>query len=153
MEQELIKYKQAFLKRRIIRIALLVVIIVGYFFASAIAKQPSAEHIAAFLNGFHAGTLGAFIGIAIGLAILTIRTARSPERLKKQYIKEKDERNILIRYKAMTITCLIVFLALYIAVLASSFFGNITVYCTLLAVLFFFMFVLFTSFAWYRSKH
>lgn len=87
-----------------------------------------------FILGFQSGI---FIGMVVGLVSFIIKfkaSLRNDEELKKQYIKENDEREKLIGYKASVFVIIALLISLAFGTVVSGFFNEI-VFFTLLSVL------------------
>ena len=90
------------------------------------------EHIRDFMDGFQ---LGFFIGLFSVLMVFLIKTIiaiRKPEKLKKLYISETDERNLLILQKSGSSGMNIAMYGLAVAAAIAGNF-NYTVFFTLLS--------------------
>jgi len=94
------------------------------------------EHIPEFISGFQAGIISGIFGCLAFFIIRNIAAFRNPDRLKKLYISETDERKLFIRQKSNSAGMNII---TYGLALGTAVFGNIndTVFLTLLAACFF----------------
>ncbi|HIT54066.1 MAG TPA: hypothetical protein IAD07_09040 [Candidatus Fimivicinus intestinavium] len=104
-----------------------------------------------FGSGFQAGMVLSLLVLSLVSFISTIRTCRNPEKLKKAYVEEMDERTQLISRKAFSAVGWAFFLVLPPALLTAMFFSS-TVGLTLLAVLLFFLAVLLVSLVYHRRR-
>lgn len=125
-------YKKTLKKRKMLYgAAILLNLCLSFFimYKSGVKELPAnIANIFEFLSGFMAG-------LSILLAVVLLRYNRAmsdSRRMKEAYIKENDERLILVRQKSgapiLIITSVIMMLA---GVLAGCF--NSTVFCTLVA--------------------
>ena len=85
---------------------------------------------AGYSTGFFSGVVGAVIVLAIRCAVVL----RDPEKLKKLYILETDERSRLIREKTASGSFTVSVLILGFAAVIATFFSD-TVVCVLAAVI------------------
>ncbi|MBP5363716.1 MAG: hypothetical protein J6Y71_11955 [Ruminococcus sp.] len=87
------------------------------------------------------GAFGGVMTVAVFNLVRMLSAIKSEEKLKRLYIAEKDERNILIGKQTCTASLLIVVTGIAFAALIASYF-NITVSLTLGAVVLFIALVL-----------
>lgn len=102
MEKELLKYKKE-RKTQAILYAILCAIVTVFLVLSFLEViQPAAggEQWVDAWNGFIAGFSTAVIALSVLGIILSVRAIKNEEYLKKQYIKEHDERTREISYRA-----------------------------------------------------
>lgn len=103
------------------------------------------------MRGFQAGMVLGLLGCSLLALISTILTCRNPEKLRKAYVEETDERTQLISRKAFSVVGWALFFVLPPAVITASFFSN-AIYLTLLAIMLFFIVVLMISLVYYKRK-
>ena len=60
------------------------------------------RHMSDFMRGFQAGMVLGLLGCSLLALISTILTCRNPEKLRKAYVEETDERTQLISRKAFS---------------------------------------------------
>lgn len=109
------------------------------------------RHMSDFMRGFQAGMVLGLLGCGLLALISTILTCRNPEKLRKAYVEETDERTQLISRKAFSVVGWALFFVLPPAVITASFFSN-AIYLTLLAIMLFFIVVLMISLVYYKRK-
>lgn len=69
-------------------------------FAQASAFKESTQD---FIDGFQMGIVTAILGALVFFIVRNIYASRSPDRLRKRYIAETDERKLFIRQKSGSI--------------------------------------------------
>ncbi|OAB40192.1 hypothetical protein [Paenibacillus antarcticus] len=102
-----------------------------------------------FIFGFQTGV---FIGLLVFLLyIISKYTAclKNAEALKKLYIKEHDEREQLIAYKASVLALVVLLVIVALSTVIAGFF-NIIVFITLLSVMGLLLIVMLTTLTYYR---
>lgn len=109
------------------------------------------RHMSDFMRGFQDGMVFALLVCSILSLISTILTCRNPEKLRKAYVEETDERTQLISQKVFSAVGWALFFVLPPAVVTASFFSS-AVYLTLLVVMLFFIVVLMISLVYYKRK-
>lgn len=109
------------------------------------------RHMSDFMRGFQAGMVLGLLGCSLLALISTILTCRNPEKLRKAYVEETDERTQLISRKAFSVVGWALFFVLPPAVITASFFSS-AIYLTLLAIMLFFIAVLMISLVYYKRK-
>ena len=80
----------------------------GWVFACAavmvsrnFAREASvSEHMRDFMDGFQLGFFIGLVSVLIFMFVRNVKAIRNPDRLKKLYISETDERNLLILQKS-----------------------------------------------------
>lgn len=104
-----------------------------------------------FVQGYQ---LGFFLGIE-GVLIFNImkcqKALKNEEELKVLYVKEHDERVLLISQKASSLTVIMMLIGLGIATVISGFF-NSTIFLTLVVVTFIFACVMLGTKRYYHQK-
>lgn len=136
------KYRQNMKKRAILLIAGVVVLTI-IFGASHFLSNRYFNALNFQKEFFEGAQAGFFMGLETILIFFTVKTLvalSSDEKLKKQYIRENDERFALIKQKSGHVSYFIILAGLALAIVISSFF-NETVFFTLVGVLFFVEFV------------
>jgi len=89
------------------------------------------DFLQGFIEGFQVGLLAALFGVTVFYLIRYLRVMRDPEKLKKLYISETDERKLLIQQKAGSVGFFVVLFGLVLATIVAGNY-NITVFFTLL---------------------
>jgi len=115
------------------------------FYRGGLPDLPS------FIKGFH---IGAFIGVEVALVFFLvkyIKASKNEAELKKQYIEENDERNIVILHSASILSIAIILIGLGIASVIAGFFNPLIFY-TLLVCLLFVLIVFFALWMYYAKK-
>lgn len=84
-----------------------------------------------FVDGFQVGLLAALLGVTIFFLIRIQIAVRDPEKLKKLYVAETDERKLFIQQKAGSLGFTVVLFGLVLATIVAGNY-NITVFFTLL---------------------
>lgn len=84
-----------------------------------------------FVDGFQVGLLAVLLGATIFNMIRIQIAVRNPEKLKKLYVAETDERKLFIQQKAGSMGFTIVIFGLVLATIVAGNY-NITVFFTLL---------------------
>ncbi|MEM1484028.1 hypothetical protein V6615_04005 [Oscillospiraceae bacterium PP1C4] len=104
------------------------------FTLATLAQSNAALHLDDYVRGFYTGGgAGAFI-VGMLMIIRFMRILRDPERMRREDIKEKDERNIYIGQKIWLYSGYIFYIVLYVAMLVAGFYSK-TVLITLTATL------------------
>ncbi len=114
-------------KRMVMHIAIALVIVIGYLLVSSKVTDDAGS---GFILGFSIGLLG------LDLILLTklVIAMRNETALKQLFIKEADERGILIREKTSRYSMVVYSVVLGIACVV-SFFVNDVVFLTLFCVM------------------
>lgn len=103
-----------------------------------------------FTSGFRTGFCSAIVGFAVIKAIFCAAALKNEQKLKAMYIKETDERTAMIIQKTASSSFSVTIMALAVASVAASFF-SMTVLYTLIAIIFFIVFVR-TAFQFYYTR-
>lgn len=112
----------------------IIMVVVSYF---GYKKLSPDQHLASFINGVQLGLfLAWFIVMTVG-AIRYVRALRNPKLLKRIYIKEHDERSILVQNKARSAGFWITLAGLLPASIIAGFYS--VVVCFSLLSVFWFM--------------
>lgn len=90
----------------------------------------------AFMAGFRTGFCTSLIGFAVVKAIIYARTLKDEQKLKAMYIKETDERNLLIEQKTSTASFAVTIIGLGVACVIVSFFSRPILYTLICVILF-----------------
>jgi hypothetical protein len=138
--------KQRMLIGRIYVICLLIVTVVPRIFFDEYAAWADTHALALSI-----GAMAGFGGIVIVLLCIYSRALRSEDYLQKLYIKETDERNILIQTKTGGSAMVIIIAALTVGIIISAFFSE-TVLFTLVAVFLFIALVVLLLKIYYNHK-
>lgn len=125
------KLKKALIIYIIITIAAVIMVVGGYLSA---AKLDESQHAYSFARGFQSGLFSAWAVIMIYGIVKNIQALRSEKALKKMYIKEHDERTVLVYQKAKSASFTISILSIMLAAVVAGFY-NITAFLSLLGVL------------------
>lgn len=91
------------MNKRVLLSVLLLILGVGIVLATVILEQNSDN---SFRTGMFIGFGASFIGISIVNIIKLIQYKKNPEKLKKDEMLSKEERNIMIKDKASSFTVL-----------------------------------------------
>lgn len=89
-----------------------------------------------FLAGFRTGFCTSVIGFAVVRAIIYARTLKDEKKLKAMYIKETDERNLLIAQKTSSAGFVVTIMGLAVASVVVSFFSRTILYTLICVILF-----------------
>ena len=89
------------------------------------------DFLKGFIEGFQVGLLAALFGVTVFYLIRYLRAIRDPEKLKKLYVSETDERKLFIQQKAGSVGFTIVLFGLVLATIVAGNY-NVTVFFTLL---------------------
>lgn len=118
------KYKSTLKKRIALFAALFLLSVVLFGFATFRSLSSSATgHIAGFFAGVQSG---GFLACALVLALFCVRYIQAlshPEKLKKMYIEETDERTQLIQQKIGGIAYTVFNFLLILATIFASYFS------------------------------
>lgn len=131
MEQYRKRLKREIIIQCVIMVAAVILVVFSYL---RYLKLGSEESAGAFFQGFQTGLFMVWAAIMIWGIISSVRALRSEERLKKQYIKQYDERTRTIQTEAQAKAFQISILGMMIAAVISGFYSY-TVFYTLLATL------------------
>lgn len=93
-------------------------------------------HVADAWDGFLSGITGALLGMMIVFLIRNIRALHNEAFLKKLYVKENDEREILIWTKARALTFQISLLIGLVAVVIAGYFSIIAAVTLIIFIVF-----------------
>lgn len=133
---DLERYRQK-IRRRVIALVVLfstftclAVMLQAYFKVFAPNGTPEQD----FLSGFRLGVFFALDAELVFIVILNLITLRSEKRLKKEWIRENDERTKAISGKSSQTTCIAMLILLGVGSVVAGFFNTI-VFTTLLIVL------------------
>jgi len=94
-------------------------------------KAPASEHLQSFTEGFQVGAIIALFGSLIFSFIRNVLAMKNPEKLKKLYISETDERKLMIMQKSGSDGMNIVMYGLAVGTAVAGNFND-TVFFTLL---------------------
>ena len=104
----------------------------------------------AFLAGFRTGFCTSLIGFAVVKIIILSRALKDENKLKAMYIKETDERNLLIEQKTSTASFAVTIIGLGVACVIVSFFSRPILYTLICVILF--VSIVKVAFSIYYSK-
>ncbi len=90
----------------------------------------------AFLAGFRSGFCTSLIGFFVVKIIILSRALKDEKKLKTMYIKETDERNMLIEQKTSTASFAVTIIGLGVACVVVSFFSRPILYTLICVILF-----------------
>jgi len=94
------EFKKKLLYRQLLIWAGLLFACFAFIFSSRFEKAETAsEFMRGFIDGFQAGIAACLLGVLIILAVKYFMAINKPDRLKKLYIFETDERRIFIKQK------------------------------------------------------
>lgn len=106
----------------------------------------------AFMAGFRSGFCTSLIGFLVVKIIILSRALKDEKKLKAMYIKETDERNMLIEQKTSTASFAVTIIGLGVACVIVSFFSRQILY-TLICVILFVSIVKVTFNIYYSKKY
>jgi len=111
----------------------------GAFILSSCLEKESAtpENLRDFIGGFQVGVAAGLLGVLIVFAARYFMAIGNPERLKKLYISETDERRLFIKQKTGDIGMNIITYGLIVGTIVAGNFNDtvfITLLCTCLFV-------------------
>ena len=114
--------------------------------------KPASDHIEIFILGFQTGVIIAMVAFLVSFFVKSSMAMRDPERLKKLYVSETDERNLFIQQKTGSVGMNIVMYGVAAAAVVA---GNIneTVFFTLLCACIFITLVRGVLKLYYRNKY
>ena len=104
----------------------------------------------AFLAGFRTGFCTSLIGYAVVKIIVLSRALKDEKKLKAMYIRETDERNLLIEQKTSTASFAVTIMGLGVACVIVSFFSRPILYTLICVILF--VSIVKVAFSIYYSK-
>lgn len=104
-----------------------------------------------FLNGFYMGVGSGFTACGIILLIRNVHILKSKKSFRKNKIEEQDERNLLIRDKAIKAAVFLVLICIYIALLVAGIFSMVVFY-TLFAISILFSIAYILMYMYYNHK-
>ncbi len=90
----------------------------------------------AFMAGFRSGFCTSLIGFFVVKIIILSRALKDEKKLKAMYIKETDERNMLIEQKTSTASFAVTIIGLGVACVVVSFFSRPILYALICVILF-----------------
>jgi len=125
--------------------AVVTVILLGMF-------RPGDAHGNDYISGFSLGMCCGIAFVMITFMIKIIGALRNPEKLKKLYIKETDERIRLIQSKAGSAGISVAVAGILLAAIVAGYW-NATVFFTLIAAALFISLVVLAMKAFYWSKY
>ena len=101
------------------------------------SSGPSApEHLRDFMDGFQLGIILGIFSVLFFIFVRILMAIRSPDRLKKLYISETDERKLFILQKSGSSGMNIVMYGLAVATAVAGNFNNVIFFTLLGATLF-----------------
>lgn len=116
------------------------------------SSVSGAAETSDFTSGFRTGFCSGIIGFAVIKAIFCAAALKNEQKLKAMYIRETDERTALILQKTASSSFCVTIMALAVASVAASFF-SMTVLYTLIAIIFFIVFVRMIFQFYYTRKY
>lgn len=90
----------------------------------------------AFLAGFRTGFCTSLIGYAVVKIIVLSRALKDEKKLKAMYIRETDERNLMIEQKTSSASFAVTIMGLAVACVIVSFFSRPILYTLVCVILF-----------------
>ncbi|MBE6845738.1 MAG: hypothetical protein E7508_08555 [Ruminococcus sp.] len=115
--------------------AIALIVVQTLAFLKIIKPIEGDSHWHDYWNGMIAGMAFAFMGIMIFGLVKNLISLKNPDKLKKQYVKENDERTMQIAKHGQAAGASAFLLMLPAAIIISGYF-NITVCITCLAITF-----------------
>ncbi len=147
------------IKRRLTTNVVLAIFLVVLFAALMIMDATNAWSTflpvekngdSAFLAGFRSGFCTSLIGFAVVKIIVLSRALKDENKLKAMYIKETDERNLLIEQKTSSASFAVTIMGLAVACVIVSFFSRPILYTLVCVILF--VSIVKVAFSIYYSK-
>ena len=105
-----------------------------------------------FMAGFRSGFCVSIIGFVVVNAIICARVLKDEKKLKALYIKETDERNLMIAQKTSSASFAVTIMGLAVACVVVSFFSRPILY-TLVCIIFFIVIVQFGFKLYFSRKY
>lgn len=100
------------------------------------AELTGGDESLDFLAGFRTGFSSSLIGYAIVRAVICARTLKDEKKLKALYIKETDERNLMIAQKASSASFLVTIIGLAVGCVIASFFSKLVLMVLAIVIVF-----------------
>ena len=125
-------FKKQLFSRQVLLIAGLLFATAALVFTGRFEKEAAApENLRGFIDGFQIGIAAGLLAVLLMFAVKHFLAIRNPDRMKKLYIAETDERRLFIKQKTGDIGMNIISYGL---VVGTAIAGNIhdTVFLTLL---------------------
>lgn len=145
------KFRKKIEKRRNIAVLVSISFLVIVGILAYLVITGDENEMNSFVQGYQ---LGFFLGIE-GVLIFNImksqKALKNEEELKALYVKEHDERVLLISQKASSLTVIMMLIGLGIATVISGFF-NSTIFLTLVVVTFILACVMIGTKRYYHKK-
>lgn len=133
-------------------IFIVVACLIILFFCSFRKDMLSNSHASEFTGGFRMGIFSTVIVMAIINIVNYFKALHNAEKLNEMYVKENDERECLIQQKAFSMSYVITIYILAIAMIISSFI-SISVFITLVCVIFFFSFTKVAFLSYFHKRY
>src|SRR5690554_4430322 len=126
------------IKRRIVFQVLTIIIVAAVYFILLYNKDKIAgeNNIVSFVRGFQTGLFASLQAVSIYHLFKYISALKNEETLKEIYIKENDERKIMIEQKAGSVSMIISYIILALASIIAGFYNQI-IFFTLVGTLLF----------------
>ena len=142
------------LRNRQILLFVAMLVATGAFILSGYFKKEAATpgNLRDFIGGFQAGVAAGLLGVLVVFAVRYFMAIGNPERLKKLYISETDERILFIKQKTGDIGMNII---TYGLIVGANVAGNLnsTVFITLMCAVLFVSLVRGFLKIYYRRKY
>ncbi|WP_040952490.1 hypothetical protein [Gorillibacterium massiliense] len=146
------QFKKKLLSRQILLTSGLLCSCSAIMFSRYFVKEPSSsEHLQGFIEGFQVGIALGLLGFLIFFLVRNVMAMSNPERLKKLYISETDERKRFIMQKSGSVGMNIVMYGLAVRTAVSGNINDIVFFTLLGACLFVALIRGFLKF-YYRTK-
>jgi len=124
--------------------------IAGIILLFIFKPMHSQSHLNSVMFGAQVGSLIGLIAVSLPMLFQYAKALKDINNLKRLFIKENDERTLMIRYKTNAIALQTIIVVIAIAIFISSYF-NVYVFGTLLAVLYLVV-IITTITKWYFNK-
>lgn len=148
-------YREKLKKRNGANLVLLIVLAAlygGLLFLTRELPSESDIRFHDFFRGFHLGFFSAVEAVLLYTLVKNGFTLKHPERLRKRYIKETDERMALIRQKTGSFGLAVCEMGLLAGAVAAGFFSE-TIFFSLLGAAMFVILVENTLMVYYKHKY
>jgi len=126
------EFKKRLVRRQLFIWAGMLFACLAFILSSRFEKTETApEHIRSFIDGFQTGLAASLLGFLIILAVKYFIAKNKPDKLRKLYVFETDERRLLIKQKTGNIGMNIIVYGLAVGNAVAGNLNN-TVFFTLL---------------------
>ncbi|HLV09935.1 MAG TPA: hypothetical protein VKY40_06995 [Halanaerobiales bacterium] len=142
------------MKRRIVFQVLTIIIVAAVYFILLYNKDKIAgeNYIVSFVRGFQTGLFVSLQAVSIYYLFKYISALKNEETLKEIYIKENDERKIMIEQKAGSVSMIISYIILALASIIAGFYNQI-IFFTLVGTLLFLAFTRLFMYLYFNRRY